>query len=104
MKQKDQQRRAQAGARWSVVERSADHLLRVQLPAALAGRAAPSSLPAGASDASAEAPGTTSGTWHSATARTCVSVRRWHGWRRRSPCAPCSGASPASRSRCRPRR
>ena len=52
MKQKDQQRRAQAGARWSVIERAADHLLSVQLPAALAGRAAPCSLPAGASDAS----------------------------------------------------
>jgi hypothetical protein len=55
MKQKDQQRRAQAGARWSVIERAADHLLSVQLPAALAGRAAPSSLPADASDASAKA-------------------------------------------------
>jgi signal transduction histidine kinase len=55
MKKQDQQRRAQAGARWSVVERAADHLLRVQLPAALAGKAAPSSLPVGASDASAEA-------------------------------------------------
>jgi signal transduction histidine kinase len=55
IKQKDQQRRTQANARWSVVERAADHLLRVQLPAALAGKAAPSSLPVGASDASAEA-------------------------------------------------
>jgi len=57
MKKRDQQRRAQASARWSVVERAADHLLRVQLPAALAGRAMPSSLPVGASDASAEAAG-----------------------------------------------
>jgi signal transduction histidine kinase len=55
MKQQDQKRRAQAGARWSVVERAADQLLRVQLPAALAGKAAPSSLPVGGSDASAEA-------------------------------------------------
>ena len=55
MKQKEQQRRAQASARRSVIERAADHLLSVQLPAALAGRAAPSSLPAGAADTSAEA-------------------------------------------------
>jgi signal transduction histidine kinase len=55
MKKQDQQRRAQATARWSVLERAADHLLRAQLPAALAGRTAPSSLPAEKSEANAKA-------------------------------------------------
>jgi signal transduction histidine kinase len=53
--QQDQQRRAQAGARWAAVERAADQLLRAQLPAALAGKPVPPSLPARGSEGSPEA-------------------------------------------------
>jgi signal transduction histidine kinase len=55
LEQQDQQRRAQASARWAAVERAADQLVRGQLPAALAGKLVPPSLPARGSEANTEA-------------------------------------------------
>jgi signal transduction histidine kinase len=55
LEQQDQRRRAEASARWAAVERAADQLVRAQLPAALAGRPVPPSLPARGSEASTEA-------------------------------------------------
>src|SRR5580704_9870563 len=55
LEQQDQQRRAQASARWAAVERAADQLVRGQLPAALAGKPVPPSLPARGSEANTEA-------------------------------------------------